>query len=244
MPQRIKQCAWEIYLKNMHNIYQNAALYYGIRFAFAFFLDSTVKQPFLKALTGTLWLLALAPLDLWWRKSLLELVKGERLPPGSFLSLYKEDALCRKAFIVQLFCQGLNLWFWGVGYGISATGGNIFSLLLGRVISLFYWITPFLLSLAVQPLYVGMLIMPGKLPRLLSHCWNALAGKRGQLLRLWLSLGGWLSLLLASDLLVAAAGLWPVSLMFYFVRTLACIVLLPYVTLCGIFFSLRVIERR
>lgn len=120
----------------------------------------------------------------------------------------------------------------------------MFLQLLGRIISMLYWATPFLLSLAVQPLYVGMLIMPGKLPRLLSGCWNALAGKRGELLRLWLSLAGWLALLLASDFLVAAAGFWPVSLMFYFVRALACIVLLPYVTLCGIFFSLRVIERR
>lgn len=242
MPQRIKQCAWEIYLKNMRNIYQNAALYYGIRFAFAFFFDNTIGQPFLHVLAGMLWMLALAPLDLWWRKSLLELVKGECLPPESFFSLYKEDMLCRKAFAIQFLCQGLNLWFWGIGYGISAAGENVVLLFLGRGISLFYWVTPFLLSLAAQPVYVSVLITSKKLPRLLLDCWNALAGRRGELLHLWLSLAGWLILLLASDLLSVAADAWAVSLMFYFIKGLACIVLLPYVTLCGIFFSLRVIE--
>lgn len=241
MPEQIKRCAWEIYLKNMGNIYKNAALFFGIRFAFPLLLSLSPMQPLLRFLAEALWLLALVPLELWWRKSLLELVKGERLVPSSCLSLYREDRLCRNGLVLQAACQALNLWFWGVGWGIASNGAG--AAILGQGVALLCWTTPFLLSLAVQPVYVGMLIAPGKpLPKLLSGCWKAMRGQRRALWRLWLVLAGWLALPLLCDFFLTLSRYWPLALLFQLLEAFACVTVLPYVVLCGSFFSLRVLK--
>lgn len=239
MPRQIKQCAWEIYLGNMENIYGNAAVFFAIRFMMAFPLEAMAASPFLRVLGGMLWLVALAPLELWWRKSLLELVKGDRLRPGSCLSLYGDDRLCWKSILLALFCQGIALWFWGVGAGVAAGGAQM----LGEGIAWFRRLTPFLFALAVQPMYVGLLLSPGvPLGRQLVSAWKQTEGHRGELLRLWLSLGGWLSLLLITNLLsLFSQGL--IILLFWCIQGLACVVVAPYLTLCEIFFSLRLIKR-
>lgn len=240
MPELIKRCAWEIYLNNMGNICRNAALFFGIRFSVPLLLSLSAMQPFLRFLAEVLWLLALVPLELWWRKSLLELVKGERLTPASCFSIYRDDRMCRNGLALQAACQALNLWFFGVGWGIASGGATGF----GQFTALFCWATPFLFSLAIQPVYVDLLITPGKsLPQLVSGCWKAMRGQRGGLAKLWLSLGGWIALLLLCSLFLALSRFWAVALLFQFLEALACVFVLPYLSLCGIFFALRVLEK-
>lgn len=239
LPHQIKQCAWEIYLKNINNIYKNATVYFAIRFATIFFLGRIVCQPFLRVLTESVWVLALAPIDLWWKKSMLELIKGDSLPVQSCISLYRQKHLCRNAILLQLACQALNLWFWGIGFGLSSgMSRSVFS-----IAGLLFWLTPFLLSLAIQPVYVKLLMSPARpFSRLLVFSWKAMKGWRGALVRLWISLTGWLVLLLVSNFLTHAGDFWLVSLLFYIIQGIACVTILPYIVLCGIFFSLRVID--
>lgn len=239
MPRQIKQCAWEIYLGNLGNIYRNTAVYFGIRFVLAFPLEGMSESLFVRFFGGTLWLLALAPLELWWRKSLLDLIKGERLRPSSCLSLYGDDRLCPKAFLLTLLCQGISLWIWGVGAGISSIGARS----LGQGVAWLRGLTPLIFALAVQPVYVSLLLAPAKpLGRQLVSAWTLTEGYRGELLRLWLSLGGWLLPLLAANLLTFVSHGF-VSLLFWCIQGLACVIFAPYFVLCGIFFSLRLIKR-
>lgn len=241
MPRQIKQCAWEIYLKNIFHIYQNTAVYFGIRFFVAFLIRQLPLHPFFHQVIGIIWILSLVPMDLWWRKSLVDLIKEEKLIPKNIFSFYQNDSLCQKGLLAQIFCEGGNLWFWGIGSGLRA--GEEAAGILGYIFEFLGLAVPFLFALLIQPFYVSILVSPQKnLSSLLSLSWKAMRGKRKELLSLWGSLIPWLALLLLSGILAHISHLWLTSLLSYGIMLLACVSVLPYVTLCGIFFSLRILK--
>lgn len=241
MPRQIKQCAWEIYLKNIFHIYKNTAFYFGIRFFVAFLIGQLTLHPFLRQIIGIVWTLSLVPMDLWWRKSLVDLIKEEKLLPKNIFSFYQNNSFCQKGLFAQVLCEGGALWFWGIGSGLRAGEGaaNFFGVgfeFLGLTV-------PFLFALLIQPFYVSILVSPQKtLSSALSLSWKAMKGKRKDLLSLWASLIPWLLLLLLSGILTDISHLWLTSLLSYGIMLLACVSILPYVILCGIFFSLRILK--
>lgn len=243
MQQKTKLCAWEIYLKNIRDIYSHAAFYFGVRFGLVFILTQAVPHPIFQLLFGVLFAFALTPLEFWWRNSLLEAIKDQTVSLKSWSVFYKKEVLCKKAMCLQGLYQAVFLWLWGVGYGLRMGQADVTSRVLGGLFAGLCWFIPFFLALMVQPIYVNLLLSPETaFAKQLLFSWRLMKGERQNLLRMWCAMIGWILLMALPNALLLASNHWVVLLLFYLAQWLACTIAAPYLALAGAFFSLRLLS--
>lgn len=248
MLRQIRECSWELYMKNMPAVYRVTALYAGVYFLGRFCLYAAIPGTMIRALFLLAWSILTVPLFLWWENALLSMVKEETVPLRSCLTYYGNEHAFGKGALLILCRSGITFWFWGMGYGLyygAAAGQTVLLPVVSRMLLLCAELAPFILELAVQPVYVLLVLNPKKrFSKMLAVSWKCMKGQRESLLRLYLSLICWYAVFWLIKLFLSLSGNAAWVLLAHVLWMLAALAIWPILAFCQIFFSLRVLEKK